>query len=98
MRRRTGDIAAMSHPVSVRIARVIVSVVLLCSAGCLDEPLEALDQTTAELGAGNAADRAQLALRWAPVHYQDVDQTGSHALGGAADYIAAYDFDGNLNG
>jgi hypothetical protein len=59
-------------------------------------PVE-LGETSSELSASTAADRAQLALRWAPVHYQDVDQTGSHALGGAADYIAAYDFDGNLN-
>src|SRR6185295_1667396 len=74
----------------------------LCLAGCLADPADLPDEATsvatAELSAGNAADRAQLALRWAPVHYQDVDQTGGHALGGAADYIAAYDFDGNLNG
>jgi len=66
-------------------------------AGCIEPPLETA-RTTAELSAGSAGDRAQLALRWAPVHYQDVDQTGGHALGGAADYLAAYDFDGNLDG
>ncbi|WP_222423727.1 hypothetical protein [Lysobacter antibioticus] len=49
------------------------------------------------LSAQSAADRAVLAQRWAPVHYQDVDQTGAHALGGAADYIARYDFDGDLD-
>jgi hypothetical protein len=67
------------------------------AAACLADPAE-LGETTSELSASDPAQRAQLALRWAPVHYQDVDQTGSHALGGAADYIAAYDFDGNLNG
>lgn len=41
---------------------------------------------------------AQLALRWAPIHYQDVDATGSHALGGRSDYITRVDFDGDLNG
>ncbi|MEV0720154.1 hypothetical protein [Asanoa sp. NPDC050611] len=45
-----------------------------------------------------AVSRAELALRWAPVHYQDVDATGSHALGGRSDHIAAVDFDGDLNG
>ncbi|MFI5493930.1 hypothetical protein [Actinoplanes sp. NPDC051859] len=45
-----------------------------------------------------AVSRAQLALRWAPVHYQDVDTTGSHALGGKSDYLTRVDFDGNLNG
>lgn len=87
----------------VQLARVcfgptaLLLLALAPSAACLaDMPVE-LDETSSELSASTAADRAQLALRWAPVHYQDVDQTGSHALGGAADYIAAYDFDGNLN-
>jgi hypothetical protein len=48
--------------------------------------------------AAAAAGRAELALRWAPIHYQDVDATGSHALGGKADYITRVDFDGNLDG
>ena len=37
----------------------------------------------------------RLAERWAPVHYQDVDQTGGDGLGGRADYITAIDFDGD---
>ncbi|MEU4160120.1 hypothetical protein [Actinoplanes sp. NPDC026670] len=45
-----------------------------------------------------APSRAEIALRWAPIHYQDVDTTGSHALAGKSDYITRYDFDGNLNG
>lgn len=38
-----------------------------------------------------------LAYQHAPVHYQDVDRTGSHGLRGKADYITRYDFDGDLN-
>jgi hypothetical protein len=45
-----------------------------------------------------AVSRAELALRWAPIHYQDVDATGGHALGGRSDYITKVDFDGDLNG
>ena len=45
-----------------------------------------------------APSRAELALRWAPIHYQDVDQTGAHALGGKSDFITRYDYDGNLIG
>ncbi|MCA2217618.1 hypothetical protein [Jidongwangia harbinensis] len=45
-----------------------------------------------------AVSRAELALRWAPIHHQDVDATGSHALGGRADFITRVDFDGDLNG
>jgi hypothetical protein len=48
------------------------------------------------LSASSAADRAALAQRWAPIHYQDVDPTGSHALSGRADYITRVDFDGDL--
>lgn len=52
--------------------------------------------TTAAL-APSAVSNADLAQRWAPIHYQDVDQTGTNALGGRSDYITAYDFDGDLN-
>ena len=45
----------------------------------------------------SAVSDAEVAQRWAPVHYQDVDQTGTNALGGRSDYIAAYDFDGDLD-
>lgn len=38
-----------------------------------------------------------LAYHHAPIHYQDVDKTGSHGLSGKADYITRYDFDGDLN-
>lgn len=48
--------------------------------------------------AAAAPSRAELALRWAPIHYQDVDATGSHALGGKSDYVTRVDFDGDLNG
>ncbi len=40
--------------------------------------------------AGEASD---MLARWAPVHHQDVDTTGNHALNGRADYLAAVDFD-----
>ena len=45
-----------------------------------------------------APSRAEVALRWAPIHYQDVDATGSHALGGRSDYNTKVDYDGDLNG
>jgi hypothetical protein len=67
-------------------------------SGCSLEVGEDLGETNQALSANSPADRAALALRWAPIHYQDVDQTGSHALGGAADYITRYDYDGDLNG
>lgn len=67
-------------------------------AACIEPPGDQLGETSSALSASDPSSRAQLALRWAPVHFQDVDQTGSHALGGAADYITRYDYDGDLNG
>ncbi|AKQ63508.1 hypothetical protein A176_000420 [Myxococcus hansupus] len=49
-------------------------------------------------GVGSAAARAALAKRWAPIHYQDVDVTGAHALGGRSDFITRVDFDGDWVG
>lgn len=42
-----------------------------------------------------ASFRAELALRYAPIHEQEVHTRGRHALRGAADFITAYDFDGD---
>lgn len=91
---------SVSPGVRAGVSAVLLSIVPLL-AGCLEMELDEVDVTTAEpaeLTASDAAGRAQIALRWAPVHFQDVDQTGGHALGGAADFITAYDFDGNLSG
>jgi hypothetical protein len=41
--------------------------------------------------------RAELGLRWAPIHHQDVNRSGRHALGGAADYVTRFDFDGDFD-
>lgn len=38
-----------------------------------------------------------LALRWAPIHTQDVDVTGGNSLNGKSDYITNIDFDGDWN-
>ena len=79
---------------------IIVIVAAAAAAPQLGCVLDATDDTETvpfELSAGNEADRAALALRWAPIHYQDVDSTGSHALGGASDFITRFDYDGDLN-
>ena len=50
---------------------------------------------------GNALEQLgfneRLAYRWAPIHTQDVDQTGTHSLGGKSDYITNIDYDGDWN-
>ena len=37
----------------------------------------------------------ELAYRWAPIHYQDVDTTGPNSMGGKADYITRINYDGD---
>lgn len=57
-----------------------------------------LTLSTGPLHAQSARDasfRAALALRYAPIHHQEVHRRGRHALGGAADYITSFDFDGD---
>jgi hypothetical protein len=49
------------------------------------------------LSARSASERAQLALRWAPIHDMDVDPSGSHALSGRSDFITRIAFDGDFN-
>ena len=75
-----------------------LAVIVACLASCAVDDGEDIEGIRGALSASSAADRAALALHWAPIHYQDVDQTGGHALGGAADYITRYDYDGDLNG
>ena len=48
--------------------------------------------------AADPAFRAELALRYGPIHHQDVHMHGAHALGGAADFITALDFDADFDG
>ena len=72
----------------------------LFGASCVlptDPAQEDLSLVEQPLSAADPAQRAELALHWAPIHYMDVDQTGDHALGGRSDYLTRVDFDGNLN-
>ncbi|MFP2908859.1 hypothetical protein ACLESD_28175 [Pyxidicoccus sp. 3LFB2] len=78
----------------------VVPVALMLSA-CGPESFEddALGTSESALaGPGSTAFRAALAKRWAPIHYQDVDVTGSHGLSGRGDYLTRVDFDGDWSG
>jgi hypothetical protein len=85
---------------TLRRTVVPFAVMLLSACG----PSSSLEETSGETqgalatGVGSSAFRAALAKRWAPIHYQDVDVTGSHSLDGRADYISRVDFDGDWSG
>ncbi|TGE08663.1 hypothetical protein [Hymenobacter fodinae] len=55
-------------------------------------------KASAQTADATAAFKASLALRWAPVHYQDTDVTGDHGLKGKADYLTAINYDGDWSG
>lgn len=73
----------------------------LVSCQTSESPVPETDKATTSTSSQNLRQSntfyADLAYQHAPVHYQDVDQTGSHGLNGKADYVTAYDFDGDLN-
>jgi hypothetical protein len=81
----------------IRTIIVVMATAASSQLGCMLDATDDTETVRSELSASSPADRAALALRWAPVHYQDVDPTGSHALGGASDYITRFDYDGDLN-
>ncbi|NMO14753.1 hypothetical protein HPC49_29555 [Pyxidicoccus fallax] len=84
------------------LVRAIVPVVVLLLSACGPESLEDDSFGASEWalagGPESTAFRAALAKRWAPIHYQDVDVTGSHSLSGRSDYITRVNFDGDWSG
>ncbi len=85
------------------IINILITVALsILLGGCskdIIEPEEQLAAAPLQLKSSNF--HSDLAQRWAPIHYQDVDVTGAlgfdHALNGKSDYITNVDFDGNWN-
>jgi hypothetical protein len=63
-----------------------------CGAGA-DAGWEEEAQGTARQG---LASPSEVTLRWAPVHYQDIDK--ADGMNGLADNITAFNFDGDWNG
>jgi hypothetical protein len=79
------------------VAPAFLMMLVACGPDSLDE-FTGEPRSPVTNVAGSMAARARLAKRWAPIHYQDVDVTGSHALAGRSDYIARVDFDGDWSG
>ncbi len=65
-----------------------------CEKDDVSEP-ESNNEASASTSLKSSTDHLDLAKRWAPIHYQDVDATGGHALSGKSDYITAINFDGD---
>lgn len=73
---------------------------LLFLTGCNTEPDEVQKGKSQEYSKTSdvtSSFHSSLALRWAPVHYQDTDVTGDYSLNGKSDYITAINFDNDWN-
>lgn len=81
----------------VALACALAASLIGVRSGHIQDANAAEPGPAAQISALREGDRALLALAWAPIHYQDVDQRGAHSLGGRADYITSYDFDGDLD-
>lgn len=79
---------------SAAILVAVLSIMFIVSCNKNDITPENAKGRTAHI---EAASHADLALRWAPVHYQDTDVTGTYSLSGKSDYIAAVNFDNDWN-
>ncbi|MBX0293059.1 hypothetical protein K3G63_21625 [Hymenobacter sp. HSC-4F20] len=83
-----------------KVALLATGLALSALSSCHETvaPKEAVAPKATRAADATAAFKAELALRWAPVHYQDTDVTGSHGLSGKADYLTAINYDGDWSG
>jgi hypothetical protein len=84
----------MHHRALRHLLRAVAVTALLTLTGLFapGSTGQAAEPVRDRLGAGAVV---PLALRWAPIHHQDVDTTGGHSIGGAADFVTRVDFDGD---
>ena len=80
------------------LAGAMIGLFLSCETSDIESLEEQQQKEVVEVSQKNRESfYSDLAYHHAPIHYQDVDKSGSHGLNGKGDYIIAYDFDGDLN-
>jgi hypothetical protein len=77
-----------------RSGAFLIAFAVLLGWGCGASP-EATENIAVETGAATA--KIDLLQRWAPVHYQDVNRSGSHGISGRADFILRFDYEPGSN-
>jgi hypothetical protein len=83
----------MKH-VKKHLAAALTLAAMVIISSCSKEDLKPVaGKGTIADAQATATSYADLALRWAPVNYQDVDQTGDYSIGGKSDYITNVNFD-----
>ncbi|RPD47656.1 hypothetical protein DNI29_09395 [Hymenobacter sediminis] len=83
-----------------KVGLLVTGLALSALSSCHETitPEEVVAPKTTQTANATAAFKASLALRWAPVHYQDTDVTGSHGFSGKGDYLTAINYDGDWSG
>ncbi|WP_258102003.1 hypothetical protein [Marinoscillum pacificum] len=77
------------------LGRTLIVLTLLATFSCEEALLLEASEPSAPMAANST--QINIAKRWAPIHYMDVDATGTYALGGKSDYISAINYDGDWN-
>ncbi|UII20913.1 beta/gamma crystallin family protein [Fulvivirga ligni] len=84
-------------------SKAIFALCFITIISCKDSMLEEVSSTKTEQESvlnktsSTARFSDDLAKRWAPIHYMDVDASGTYAEGGKSDYISAINYDGDWN-
>ncbi|GAA5022638.1 hypothetical protein GCM10011506_00510 [Marivirga lumbricoides] len=82
---------------STVLTRLFTAFVVLIAFACQDEQFNQLELQAQNKLLNNVSFDSGLAYRWAPIHHQDVDATGTYSEGGKSDYITAINYDGDWN-
>nr|WP_315221778.1 hypothetical protein [uncultured Flavobacterium sp.] len=89
--------------ISKVFGKVFVMMALAMTFSCQDTTLEEEKTTTTvvekkqNFNKISASASSDLARRWAPIHYKDVDATGTYSEGGKSDYLTAINYDNDWN-
>lgn len=84
------------------LSKVFIIVLAAVTFSCQDTTLEEVQETSVAKKEQNTSKMSvsatsDLARRWAPIHYKDVDATGTYAEGGKSDYLTAINYDNDWN-
>ncbi|CAC9974644.1 hypothetical protein [Flavobacterium panici] len=84
------------------LSRALIIMLSAITFSCQDTTLEESENSAVAKEQQNfkkmsISASSNLARRWAPIHYKDVDATGTYAEGGKSDYLTAINYDNDWN-
>lgn len=83
--------------ISSVFTRIFATMAAFIIVACQDDQFEQFEVSSQNSLLNSMSFENDLVYRWAPIHHQDVDATGTYSEGGKSDYITAINFDGDWN-